>query len=166
MQARFWSKVYQNLKAANQAKWLPWCLLPEKCCLSNLMRFLSTLKKEYSIRACRACWWVCLVVQQLLHSSRSIQGRQLPVRGMMRANGRSPARIRMERFSDTWFVIHRWLNRKTKKSIWSSFADPKSPPSLFIRICKGVQSSNILSFCVKNSYLSPGYSKNLFSPSS
>ena len=124
-------KVYPNLRAANQAKWLPWCLLLQKCCLAMLMRFfLST-----SIRACRACWWVCLVVQQLLPSSWSIQGRQLPVRGMMRANGRSPARIRMERFSDTWFVIYRWLNQNTKKSIWSSFADPKSSLSLFIRTC-------------------------------
>ena len=32
-------KVYPNLRAANQAKWLPWCLLLQKCCLAMLMRF-------------------------------------------------------------------------------------------------------------------------------
>ena len=34
-----------------------------------------------------------------------------------------------------------------------------------LHICEGVQSSNILSFCVKKSYLSPGLFKNLFFPS-
>ena len=39
-------KVYQNLKAANKDKWLPWCLLPKNFCLSKLMHFCPHWKRN------------------------------------------------------------------------------------------------------------------------